>query len=288
MREKGIIIFGASGLMGGSLYNLAKIENKKVIGTYYKNKKPGMIFFDITQSLIDCLPLTNVKQAVVCSAITKLDECENNPEYSYEINVRGTERLIIELSNRNILPIFISSGAVFDGEKGGYTEDSKKNPISLYGEYKAEVEDFITKEIPEYLIIRPGKVCNFKEMFDGWIQQYKKGEVIYCADDEKIAFTTSEDVAKAINLLLDCNARGIYNINAPGYNSRLDLLQKLFYELGIQDARIKRCSIDDFGPNRAKNSYMDVSKLINLTGFKFQTLDEIIRNYMRIINFKKK
>ena len=145
--NQGILILGATGLIGNHLYNFLKKTGKKVIGTYNKDKQESLFYFDITKSSLDELPLSNISYAVICSAITKLDDCRDNPEYSHKVNVESTEKLIIELSRRGIVPVFLSSGAVFDGALGGYKEDSPRNPLSIYGEQKLEVEDYTINEL---------------------------------------------------------------------------------------------------------------------------------------------
>ena len=277
MKNKdGVIVFGASGLIGKCLYNLFKEKNKPIVGTYHTNKKSELIYFDLEKSPVDSLNLDNVRYGIICSAVTNLDKCNDNPEYSHSVNVKAAERIVTELSEKAIVPVFMSTGAVFDGVEGGYKENSKRNPVSIYWKQKVEVEEFIFSNIKDYLIIRPGKVFNFKDLLSDWIKKYKNNETIPCADDEKLSFTSAEDVARGINLLLDKDSRGVYHINPLGYASRFDLISRFFRNMNIKDAKIKRCSIDDFGTKRAKNTYMDASKFIKETGFKFTDLDNLL------------
>lgn len=280
MENKGILILGASGLVGRYLFNYLKRQQKKVIGTYHKNKSPGLLYFDVTKSLIDTLSLDDIGYAVICSAITKLDRCKNNPELSYSVNVKGLEKIMAELDKKDILPIFMSSASVFDGVEGGYKEEDKRNPTSLYGKQKLEVENFIFSNFKDFLIIRPGKVFGVKKgegvLFTEWLEKYKQRQEIRCADDEKLSPIYAEDVARGINLLIDMNERGIYHVNPPIHLSRFEMAQSFFNYLGIRDARIIRCSIDDFDflEKRSKNTFLDASKFIKKTGFKFTPLEE--------------
>lgn len=278
MKNKKILIFGASGLIGSYLYRLLKSENKEVIGTYNKNKKPGLVYFDMTNSSLDSLNAENFEYAVICSAITKLDKCKENPEYSYEVNVTGIERIIKELRKKEIIPIFISSAAVFDGDTGGYKEEDKRNPMSIYGKQKKEVEDFMTSNLRDYLIIRPGKVFGIKKgegnLFTEWLEKYKRGEKILAADDERLSPTYAGDVARGISLLLNSNSRGFYHINSLEDYSRFEMVKDFFDYLNIKDANLIRCSIEDFDflEKRMKNSYLDASKFIKETKFRFTDL----------------
>ncbi len=278
-----ILVIGARGLIGSYLYDLLKKQNKKVIGTYFeeKDKREDLLFFDITKDNIDNLPLENISHGVICAAVTKLDVCKENPEYSRKVNVEFMTKVISELSKRGIIPIYFSSASVFDGVKGGYKEEEiqERNPTSLYGEQKVEVENFLFSNIGDYLIVRPGKVFGLKEdegvLFAHWLSQYKNNQEIKCADDEKLAPTFSGDVARAISFLIEKNARGIWHINPNLQISRYNMAKDFFYYLGIRDATIIKCSIDDLGlaEKRPKNTYTNADKLINL-GFKFTPLKE--------------
>jgi len=292
--NKGILILGASGLIGRYLFNLLK-EEEKVIGTYTNNKiRDELIHFDLISSQLSELPLSNTKYCVICSAITKFDECKENPDYSHKVNVEGIERIVTELDKRGIVSVFLSSGTVFDGINGGYKEEDKKNPISVYGKQKAEVEDFITSNIKEYLIIRPGKVFGIKRkegvLFSEWLWKYQNNEDIFCAYDEQLPPHYAGDVARSINILLEKEARGIYNTNPPEHYSRFDMAKNFFNYLGIKDAKIIRCSIDNFNfseTKRARNPYLDASKFIGETGFIFTKLEDCFEMILRENENKK-
>ena len=288
--EKGVLILGASGLIGSYLYKLLKQKGIKVLGTYTNNKKDEMFYFDLVNSSVDDLPLGGIKYAILCSAVTKLDKCKDNPEHSYSINVTATKKIIKELAHRGIVPVFLSSASVFDGVKGDYVEEDIKNPITEYGRQKAEIDDFVVSNIKDYLIVRPGKVFGLRKgegvLFSEWFEKYNNKEEIICADDERLSPHYVVDVANGIFNLLEKDLRGIYHMNPPKNFSRFEMVNNFFNFLGINDARITRCSIDDFNfsEKRPKNTFLNASKFIDETGFKFTDLEDC---YVKIsLNYK--
>lgn len=50
--------------------------------------------------------------------------------------------------------IFISTDLVFNGTKGDYDETDSPNPISYYGETKAEAESLVRKLVGNHVILR--------------------------------------------------------------------------------------------------------------------------------------
>lgn len=283
MRQSdGILILGASGLAGRYLFNSMR-DRKKIIGTYCNNEQENLVHFDISKDSLDKLDLENIRYGVICSAIAKVDKCKDDLEYSNKVNVVGITRMITELTERNILPIFFSSAAVFDGELGGYKENDERNPLGIYGRQKLEIEDFLIDNFPDFLLIRPGKIfgLNLGEggLFADWIHKYRKNERIMCAYDERISPIYAGDLARAVETLIDMDKRGIYNINPFGGYNRVELARKFFAYLGINDAKIISCSTKDLGfsEKRAKNTWMNSNKFTGETGFKFTSLEDCFK-----------
>ena len=280
MKTKKTIILGASGFIGKYLFKHLKNKSKNVIGTYNRNKKKRLVKFDITRDSVEKFDLENIDYCIICSAMTKIDECKKNLKKSWDINVRGLEKNLILLSNREITPVFISSTTVFDG-RGNEKEEDPKNPVNIYGEQKSLVEDFILENIKNYLIIRLGKVFGLNSgegsLFADWLSDYQKGNSSRCIYDEKISMTYVGDVVRGIELLLDENKRGVYNLDSPYISSRFEFAKSFFDFLGIDDVRIKRCSMDELKllEKRARNAYLDSSKFISETNFNFTPLKEI-------------
>ena len=56
------------------------------------------------------------KSAIICAAITDIEECEKNPGRTRKVNVVGTVELVKQLSKKGTHVIFLSSNQVFDGQ----------------------------------------------------------------------------------------------------------------------------------------------------------------------------
>ena len=52
-------------------------------------------------------------------------------------------RLLDQLWDRNMVPIFLSTDAVFDGSQGGNTEEGECYPLTVYGRQKLEAENYL-------------------------------------------------------------------------------------------------------------------------------------------------
>ncbi len=277
MLEK-ILVLGASGLIGSYLYKELKEKNYETVGTYSSKERPGLIHFDLAKDNPNSLPLDNTKYLVICSAVTKIDNCHNNQEHSHAVNIEGISRVLSEAYSRDIVPVFLSSASVFDGVTGNYKEEDRRNPTTTYGKQKETIEDLMFSN--SSLIIRPGKVfgVNASEgvLFTDWLEKYQNSQEIKCADDERLSPHYVEDVARGISALLMLNAKGVYHTNPPFFKSRYEMASDFFSHLGITDANLVRCSIDDFSfsEKRPRNTYLNADKFIRKTGFTFTPLEE--------------
>lgn len=278
MENKRTIIFGASGLVGRYLFEVFKNSGVPVTGTYNKNKRGGLVYFDILNSSIDDINLEGARHAIICSAMTGVDSCRANLNLSRNINVSGVERLIHDLDSKHIVPVYISSVYVFDGA-GDYKEDDIRNPANEYGQQKKDVEDFILNSLDKFLVIRLGRVfgVNRKEgIFADALEKYKKNENIASNDYEELSLTYAGDIARGIEILLEKDKKGIFHIEYPGHKNRLEFIIDFFSHLGINGAKIKKCSMEElnFLEKRAKNQFSDSSKFISETSFKFTPLEK--------------
>src|SRR5262252_7917689 len=73
------LVLGASGLVGGAIYQRLRECGHAAIGTYHTHRKPGLRAYDLAQGL-DRFALDTVANPVVlASALTHVDYCETHP-----------------------------------------------------------------------------------------------------------------------------------------------------------------------------------------------------------------
>ncbi|MCP4152152.1 MAG: hypothetical protein GY757_30720, partial [bacterium] len=77
-----IAIFGASGFLGGNLYNYFQSKNPGVIGTYYNRNVEGLLYFDMISSEMDRLKLKErgIRYAVISTGESGIDAIKEEPE----------------------------------------------------------------------------------------------------------------------------------------------------------------------------------------------------------------
>jgi len=149
--------------------------------------------------------------AVFCAAMSKLSDCETNPEKSRKINVLATSRIIHSLTQSGVFVLFLSSSQVFDGTQPFRRPTEKPCPVNQYGKQKAEAEDEILK-IPNTAILRMAKVIHPNlPLFQKWKHKLIAGESIYSYKNYYFSPVELNKVVKTINLIIEKKQPGIHH-----------------------------------------------------------------------------
>lgn len=283
-----MIIIGANSFIGKYLYEYFS-KKEKVIGTYFSKPEENLIQFDISNPDLSKLgSIDKEKYCIVCSAIGRIDDCKKEEEKSYKINVEGTKKLIEQLFSKNITPVFLSSSYVFAGDKKNPDEKDERNPRTIYGRQKKEIEDFLIKSGKRFLVLRLSKVYGLKKgdnsLLTGMIEQISENPVNKYAKDQVMSPVYVEDIVKVLDLATERSLTGIYNVSGEEQFSWYDLAEIINNEFKL-NKKIEACSINDFNfleKPRPLNTGLNPGKMVIEIGINFLTLKEAINKLKEI------
>lgn len=153
------LITGVSGLLG---LNFALQHNQRVevIGTLNHHRLHAPPFethqVDLAQPGAVARLIEKTKPDVILhtAAIANLEVCERNPEQAWRLNAEVPGELAQLCAQKGIGLVHISTDAVFDGQRGNYTEEDQPNPLSVYAKSKLAAEQAVRHAYPEALIAR--------------------------------------------------------------------------------------------------------------------------------------
>jgi len=159
--NKRVLIVGADGTIGSSLALELHSLGCHVTATTRRTYPSidGRLYLDL-DNLDSLISLKEMRfdTAILCAAITSIRACEANPCASERINVKGIIHLACILTGMGTHIIYLSTNMVFDGRKPLCLPDEIRNPTTEYGRQKAQVEEWLLRNIPSSAIIRFGKV----------------------------------------------------------------------------------------------------------------------------------
>ena len=164
-----------------------------------------------------------------CAALSRTKDCEQNPQLARRINVDATGDLA-RLSE-DIPFIFLSSGEVFDGERGWYREGDAPNPINFYGKTKLEAERLVLQN-PRHTVVRivltAGTSQNGDRSFvEDMYRAARSGKIVTLYADEHRCPLPAGAIARAIWELVGKDESGLFHLGGHERLSRWEVGQAL-------------------------------------------------------------
>lgn len=136
-----ILITGSGGFLGSRLYEYFKgQEGYEVLGVTHRE-------LEISDSLAVSAFITAIRPAYVlhCAGVSNTKTCEEEPERSGEINVRGTANIAKACRQSGAKMIFMSSDQIYNSvcSMEPNREDQVQKPCTVYGRDKMRAEEAI-------------------------------------------------------------------------------------------------------------------------------------------------
>lgn len=276
-----LLVIGASGLVGRTVYRLAKECGYWVIGTSTHETADLETFnllSDPPERLGEFLPLNHDTVAVIAVGKTNIAWCSAHRAEAYAINVDLVKRLLIYLTAQGVRTLYYSSDAVFNGKFGNYTEASYKEPLNIYGKQKAEMEDWLHDNLPSVLVYRLAKLVDVshhgRHLFSDLYQQYQAEHEIRCIDGLTFNPTYVDDVAVCSLIGLEQRLCGLYNVANSEVFTREQIARLFFHR---KNCRIISIPLADwhFREPKALNTTLNTDKFIQKTNYTFKSMYDL-------------
>jgi dTDP-4-dehydrorhamnose reductase len=172
---------------------------------------------------------------------TDMKRCEEEPEYAYALNVRGTYNVARVARAVGSTMVYASTSRVFKGDKETpYAEDDVPEPETHYGRTKHIGELITAALVPRHIIARTAWVFgggrDRDNKFYGSVirQLIESKDEIVALNDVHGSPTYGKDFIKAIKELLEKGQYGIFHIANAGGATRFDIAVALAERLGLE------------------------------------------------------
>jgi len=277
-----IAIIGADGQLGSDLVKVLKGE--KVFPLYYPD-------FDITkpEKTKETLSKNNLEVVINTAAYHRVDECEENPEKSYQVNSTAVRDLALICRELDLTLVHFSTDYVFDGKKKTpYVEEDKPNPLNVYAASKLAGESFLQNILEKYFLIRScglygeagcwGKGANF---VDAMVFLEKRGKPFRVVKDQVVTPTSSAELALRIGELIRTQHYGLYHLTNEGQCSWFEFASTIFSLIGKRP-KLEPIDSEAYGARARRPSYSVLenkkAKEIGLT--EFSPWEKALKDYL--------
>lgn len=286
------LIVGASGFVGRAVYRYLQETGYQVIGTTSNASASDLVIFDLLKHRVqDRIPGAFFASGepvvtVICTGVTQIERCHREREYAHEVNVVTTTKLIQDLERLGSRAVYFSSNFVFDGNAGNYSEKHPRNPISVYGRHKQEVEQFVADSSPNTFVMRMDKLVSAKpddrQIFAEWYRWIKAGKPILCISDQSFAPTYVNDVGRAVEIGCHRGLTGLYNVSNSEVFTRVELAERFVETLGV-DAEIISKPQSEFGflDLRPDKGNLNATRFAEVSQLEFTSIQEVLDIFAR-------
>lgn len=280
-----ILLLGGSGQIGSEFVRLLKnrykifapthqqldVTNKPEVEDYIKHAKPDQIVYSIGFTSIDQAP-THINEAL-------------------DLNVFGVSNVASIAAAKNIPIHYLSTEVVFNGYKDSapYNEGDKPDPLSLNAKLK-RLGELVTLDASSYNSIIRLIICysclyeRKPDIARFAVKNLSEGKIFVSTGDQEINPIYVTHLIRAISLIIDNRASGIYHVGAKDYTTPAEFCKKVAKSLGLDPSLIETTTFDQFSKTRPEprpqHEWLDVSKFLNDFGQDaLFTVDEGVRAF---------
>lgn len=293
---KKIYITGIAGLLGNNIaielsgkYQITGVDSVDIRIPNIEYEVFDVCDYDrLYKSIADAKPDVLIHTI----AVVNVDRCEEEEDFARKLNAELTKKLSEICSQLNIKMIYISTDAVFDGEKESlYTEEDEVHPLNIYAKTKYEGE-LALKENIDSLILRTniyGINVQNKNSFGEWIvKALENDEEMNMFTDIVFSPILVNDLAFIIDKCIESNLCGLYHACATGAITKYDFGVRLKDIFNMKTGKIHKTTSDimNFKAKRAKNMGMSNKKLREALNISIRTPEESIAQFYELYRQK--
>lgn len=259
-----ILILGADGFIGSTLFRALQKAGVEVIGTSFLPDPTGTLLqTDITQPSSALVEAVGIATHIICAThVGSIDECAADPIGTRRVNVEAVEQLL-QHADPSAVPVYLSSNMVFAGEKDGYRETDVPDPTSEYGRQKLVMEEWIQKTFNRYLIVRLTKVYGWAHddgtMFTSWRAAFQQNQGIRVIEDMVVAPVFVGDVVDTILKLMHEDRSGIFHISGPIADSVAQFAEQAAQAWQADLALVKKVKRADFAWKEKRSQWQTLA-----------------------------
>jgi dTDP-4-dehydrorhamnose reductase len=263
-----ILITGASGLLG---LNMDAVSASAVSILQADLLAPGVLEQVLDQTQPDWI--------IHCAALANIDNCETDPELAHRMNAllpgklaglcialrraqseahvaRGGAR-VDTVHPDGIRLVHISTDAVFDGQKGDYTEVDTPNPLSVYALTKLEGERSVTDINPDATIARVNlfgwSMAGKRSLAEFFFNNLSAGKQVMGFTDVYFCPLLANDLAHILLDMLEKRLNGLYHVVSRSSTSKYDFGVAVAQRFGLDERLIIPVSVAAAGLKAARS-----------------------------------
>ena len=285
-----ILITGASGLLGINLA-LEAAGQHTVFGVVNRHGLRTEAFTVLQADLLEpgaverVLDESQPDWVIHCAALANLEACEKHPALARELNTEVSRKLAAQCRNGGARLLHVSTDAVFDGQRGGYTEADSPNPLGVYSRTKLEAEHAVAEVYPGAIIARVNlfgwSLTGKRSLAEFFFYNLQAGNNLMGFTDVYFSPLLVNDITHIFIKMLTKGLGGLYHVVSSESLSKYEFGVAIARKFGFDSELIAPRSVSDAGLRAARspNLTLKVDKLIHALGETPPTISTAIERF---------
>ncbi len=248
-----ILVTGASGLLGLNLA-LEAAEEHQVFGTVNTHAiatttfdviQTDLLFPGAVERLVDEIQPDWI---IHCAALANIDACEADPALAQQLNTDLPAKLATYVGRGGARLLHVSTDAVFDGQRGDYSEEDTPNPLSLYAQTKLSAERAVADANPQAIIARVNlfgwSLSGKRSLSEFFFYNLQAKKQVMGFTDVYFCPLLANDLAELLLKMLDKKLSGLYHVVSRQCLTKYDFGVMLADRFGLDMHLIKPISVE--------------------------------------------
>ena len=286
-----LLITGAGGLLGANLALDALAAGHQVIAVDFQHPIRHPEIESVKANLSapgaarEVFAEYRPGWAIHCAAAVDVEACEADPETAVRLNRDMAGHVAMAARAVGARLAHISTDAVFDGERGGYTEEDEPHPINVYGLSKLDGERVVLSECPQALVVRTniyGWNARPKLSLSEWfLERLRRGERCTGFTDVTFSPMAVGDLAACVLQLLPLSVAGVLHVAGGEVISKYEFSRGVAAAFGLSPAPIIPGSVEA-SPLRARRPHrlgLDVRQAESVLGKPLPQVEAGLRRW---------
>jgi len=242
------LIFGASGPIGFNLFEYFKKNGHIVKGTYFRNNPNVFDLYQIDisdkEQINKIIKNTEPDFVIDCVALAGVDLAETDNKLAHSITVVGTQNIIQGCKPLKNKIIYVSTSYVYSDDNDISSENSMTEPSTYYGKTKLLAEKNVIDSDLDHIILRTDQPYFWTKSWQRdnsiirLLKSIKNKQKFNEIVDWNNNPTYIPDISQSLDLLIQKNKTGIYNIVGNDFVNRYHWSVKVAEIFGLDTSLI--------------------------------------------------
>lgn len=286
-----VLVTGASGLLGSHLL-VGSGGADEVVGIdrnpWWAGRSRDVRIGELTEEDFVDAVLEEVTPDLLfhCAALTSVDACERDADRALRVNGELTGRLARRAADLGALFVYISTDAVFRGDRPDKSEDDFPDPPTAYGRSKLLGEELTADAGGRWLIVRTnlygwssGRKTTSAEWMYGALES---GEPVILFDDFWFNPIYCVDLVGYLWTLVEGGHTGLFHVAGRDRVTKYDFGMALAAAAGLSTDNVSRGSVRDAGlaAERPPDLSLSSDKYRRVTGRDLPAMEAGVRRFV--------